>query len=311
MANTVPTVVDCPTVLTRYIRGFRSGMVQSLVVIGRGGTGKSSLVREHFSKEMAGWKVGRISAIKFYLHLYGNVDRPIILDDAPNIARDLALAGLLRQLCETRPVKTVSWDTQSRLLKDIPTEFETRSRLILITNKWMDSHPEVEALETRCSLIRYEPSVESLHERARDMSGVERVVWDYVGAAIREGRVHRVNLRDYILATEDYRIGVDWKGPLEAKFLPDDIEDLDSDREVILAWARRWPRKTFALRDLLMGPSRFRGGHADHVRRLLTEMVEDGVLVEHAPEGRGRGRGRPPASRYSLRTQCRPKPSVN
>ena len=80
----------------------------------------------------------------------------IVLDDLANISRDLALAGLLRQLCETRPERTVSWDTQNKRFDEmgIPTQFVTRSRLVLIANRWMDRHEEVQALETRCLLVR-------------------------------------------------------------------------------------------------------------------------------------------------------------
>jgi hypothetical protein len=62
----------------------------------------------------------------------------------------------------------------------------------MIANQWFDRHPIVEALETRCHIVSYEPAVGMLHERARGMPGVERAVWDFVDAAIHEGRVHKM-----------------------------------------------------------------------------------------------------------------------
>jgi len=303
--------VETPEELAKYVRGVKDGVITSLVIVERGGTGKSSLVRDILPEDAedgAAWKSGRITPVKFYLHLYENCDRTIVLDDAPDIARNLTLAGLLRQLCETRPVRTVSWDTQNRAFEqnDVPTSFATTSRFVMITNRWMDGHEEVEALETRCKIVRYEPTVEVLHEQARCLHGIATQVADYVGAAIKEGRVHRINLRDYILATQDLRIGSDWRGFLERQFFPDCIEDLDFDEELVRAWALQSPRKDFAARDLLAGPRRFRG-QKSHVDGLLKRMVADGKLVEIRPDVRKQGRGRPPASRFVLATAATKK----
>src|SRR3954469_8789722 len=103
MRKTNYDVAETPEDLEKYVRGVQSGVVQSLVIVGRGGTGKSSIVRKHLPEGPAAWKSGRISPVQLYQHLYWNAGSTIVLDDAPNISRDLALAGLLRQLCETRP----------------------------------------------------------------------------------------------------------------------------------------------------------------------------------------------------------------
>jgi hypothetical protein len=298
--------VETPEQLEKYVRGVKAGILQSLIIVGRGGTGKSSVVRDHlpdvFSEDGAAWKSGRISPVQFYQHLYWNCDRPIVLDDAPDIARDLKLAGLLRQLCETQPRRTISWDTQNKAIggeEGIPSSFETTSRFILITNQWMDRHPEVEALETRCHIVKYEPSVETLHARAKDLPGVERSVWKYVDAAVKEGRVHQINYRDYITASQRLQLGVDWRAILEQQFLPDEVEDLDRDEDVIRGWFLRSGKKELAARDLLMGPRRFRG-QKELVEGLLARMVGQGTLIEVRPPQRDGQRGRPPASRYAL-----------
>ena len=294
--------VESPERLEKFVLGVKDGHIRSLVIVGRGGTGKSSVVHDHLPDGGAAWKSGRISPVQFYQHLYSNRDRTIVLDDAPDIARDLKLAGLLRQLCETRDRRTISWDTQNSAIggeEGIPSSFETTSRFILITNRWMDRHPEVEALETRCQVVKYEPTVETLHSRAWGLPGVERAVWRYVDEAIREGRVYRINYRDYMMASDLLRIGVEWEESLEQKFLPDDVEALEDDEEVVQGWARCQDRSTFAARDLLAGPRRFRG-QKEMVDSLLARMVAKGGLVEIKPVQRQGQRGRPPASRYAL-----------
>jgi hypothetical protein len=97
----------------------------------------------------------------------------------------------------------------------------------------MERHPEMEALKTLCDLVRHDPTPEPLHEKARDIPGVEPEVWAFVDAALRDGRVQA--------------------------FLPDDLGGLEGDEEVFLAWARCLGKREFSSRDVLVGPGRFRG----------------------------------------------------
>ena len=310
MRHTPYRRAESPAQLEPFIVGLKNGIIPSLVVVGRGGTGKSHVVRKHFPEgtgpQDGAWKAGRVTAVQFYVHLHENVGRTIVLDDPPNLARDLNLAGLLRQLCETRPVRTVSWSATNRDLQKngIPSSFETTSRFIMVANRWMQRHEEVEALETRCTLVHYDPSVESLHELARSFEGVQEEVYAFVGKAIAVGQVHRINLRTYITASQDYRLGIDWRRFLEQEFLPDDLADLRGEEEALLGWCRTSLKKTFSARDLLNGPRRFRG-REPHVKALLARMVADGELTEvvvDRPMGR---RGRRADSRYRMATTTR------
>jgi hypothetical protein len=310
--NTNFAVLTTAEDLERYVLGVARGALQSLVIVGRGGTGKSSVVREHLPDGTAAWKSGRVSAVQFYQHLYGNLDRTVVLDDAPNVARDLALAGLLRQLCETRPARTISWDTQNKAIggeDGIPSSFETTSRFVMITNRWLDRHEEVEALETRCHVVRYEPSVEDLHAKARALPGVDFEVWWYVDEAIAEGRVHTINFRDYITASQKRAIGADWRTALEQCFLPDAVDDLESDEEVLRAVFLKSGKPALSVRDLISGVRRFRG-QTEAVERLLKSLVRKGTLVEVRAEPQGGRRGRPQAARYRLAEGTRSRESV-
>ena len=303
MRPTIFDAVSTPAQLEKRVRAVKDGHYQSLIIVGRGGTGKSSVVQDVLPDGVgAFWKSGRISPIQFYQHLYDNRDQTIVLDDAPDIANDLALAGILRQLCETRPRRTISWDTQNRAIASgqVPSSFQTTSKFILITNKWMDRHEEVAALETRCQLVKYEPSVSMLHERAVKLPGVEGAVADYIGAAVAAGRVHQINYRDYLTASDTLRAGIDeWKGILEQKFLPDSVEDLDSDAEAVRALFLQSGKKELTTRDLTMGPRRFRGQTA-LVNDILEEMVGRGMLVASAAPRQAGKAGRPPSKRYAL-----------
>lgn len=302
MRQTAYLKAETPEQLEKIVLAVKHDHFQSLIIVGRGGTGKSSVVQHHLPDGTAAfWKTGRISPIQFYQHLYDNQDQTIVLDDAPGIANNLPLAGILRQLCETRPRRTVSWDTQNRAISQnlMPSSFETSSKFIMITNSWMERHAEVEALETRCQMVKYEPTVETLHEQASRLTNVDTAVMVYIGAAIAAGRVHQINLRDYITASQRLRAGIEWKPTLEQQFLPDSVEDLDTDAEVIRAIFLQSGKKTLTARDLAMGPRRFRGQTA-LLNDLLDEMVGKGMLAEVTAPRQGGRVGRPQAKRYAL-----------
>jgi hypothetical protein len=52
------TQIETPEILERHVLGIKSGRTQSLVILGRGGTGKSRLVREG-----VGWRHGHVSPV--------------------------------------------------------------------------------------------------------------------------------------------------------------------------------------------------------------------------------------------------------
>jgi hypothetical protein len=309
--ETVFDRVDTPEKLDHMVQGVVKGIYPSLIIVGRGGTGKSTVVRKHFpendeldppanSKVGAFWKKGRISPVKFYEHLYRWQNRTIVLDDAPGLAKNLALAGLLRQLCETETKRRISWDTQNATMEDkgIATSFLTTSRFIMITNRWMDRHDEVEALETRCPIIKYDPSVSLIHEKAKSL-GYDKEVVAFVGKAIKDEKVHHLNFRDYINACRRKANGDEWKAILEQQFLPDEIDDLADDAQYIRSLVLRLDLRRFTTGDLYRKSSRFKGDKVG-LEQTVTWMVSKGILVALPPRPNTSGPGRRPSTEYAL-----------
>ncbi len=320
--DTIFDVAKTPEDLERMVLGVVKGIYSSLVIVGRGGTGKSTVVKQHFPandekdppanpKEGAFWQKGRVSPVQFYKFLYTWRDRTIVLDDAPGLSKNLALAGLLRQLCETEKVRRVSWNTQNhtfrKMVKDpytgepeevelFPSSFTTTSRFIMITNRWMDRHEEVEALETRVPIVKYDPSPELLHKLAKD-HGYDKEVYAYVGAAIKDGRVHHINYRDYVNASNRKRNGDDWKRILELQFLPDTLDELTDDAAFVRSWALRHEKSRFTVADVHRGTTRWRGDRQS-LDTVIVWMVTKGMLVKLPP--RPYVFGRPVTQEYAL-----------
>jgi hypothetical protein len=205
----------------------------------------------------------------------------------------------MRQLCETEETRRISWDTQNPYLQkmEVPNSFTTRSKFIMITNRWMDRHEEVEALETRCPIVKYDPGVQLIHEKAKTL-GYDKQVVAYVEAAIKEGRVHHLNFRDYVNACRRMRNGDEWKSILEQQFLPDAIDDLSDDMEYLRGWAVRSGKPTFTTAEVFRSTKRFRDDRRA-LEAVLRSMVEEGLLVRVEPPARPRT-GRPATDTYRL-----------
>lgn len=322
MRDTIYDQVTTPEQLENYVRGVKIGNYTSLVVVGRGGTGKSTVVRKHFPEndpedtkpadenQGAYWKKGRITPVKLYTHLYNFRDRNIVIDDAPNLGKNLTLAGLLRQLFETEDDRMVSWDTQNPNIGGEfgpPHSFRTKSKLILITNRWMERHEEVEALETRTPIVLYNPSLELIHSQAvagvraklKDSSGharFEPIVVKYLGERLAAGQVHALNLRDYINAGRRLRNGDNWKAVLDQQILPDVIEHVPSDVEFVEGWMLRHHVTSITSASLYRQTKRFRGDQSALIE-VLEWMVKNGKLVKKAARA-AHGPGRKPLPEY-------------
>jgi hypothetical protein len=303
--------VETPEKLDHMVQGVAKGIYPSLIIVGRGGTGKSTVVRKHFPennefdppsniKKGAFWKKGRISPVKFYEHLWRWRNATIVLDDAPGLAKNLALAGLLRQLCETETKRRISWDTQNAEMekKGIDNSFITTSPFIMITNRWMDRHDEVEALETRCPIIKYDPSVSLIHEKAKSLDYDKEVV-SFVEKAIKANKVHHLNFRDYINACRRKANGDEWKTILEQQFLPDEIEDLSDDAQYIRSLALRLDLHRFTTGDLYRKSARFKGDKVG-LEQVVTWMVSKGTLIALPPRPNSSSPGRRPSTEYAL-----------
>ena len=74
---------------------------------------------------------------------------------------------LLRQLCESEGVKTITWESDAGLLKkeQIPTEFTTTSKVCFIANDWARLNARLMALEDRAIVVSFEPDALEVHEQ--------------------------------------------------------------------------------------------------------------------------------------------------
>ena len=161
-------------VLTDMTKAVKAGDVRAMIVSGPPGVGKSFGVEEVLTKEdlfntMAQrapkYEVvkGAMSAIGLYAKLfkYSGEKNVIVFDDCDSVLLDDLSLNILKAALDSSKKRTISWNTDSRLLRSegIPDRFEFRGGAIFITNikfenvrsKKLQDH--LAALESRCHYI--------------------------------------------------------------------------------------------------------------------------------------------------------------
>ena len=161
-------------VLTDMTKAVKAGDVRAMIVSGPPGVGKSFGVEEVLTKEdlfnMMGQRApkyeivkGAMSAIGLYAKLfkYSAEKNVIVFDDCDSVLLDDLSLNILKAALDSSKKRTISWNTDSRLLRSegIPDKFEFRGGAIFITNikfenvrsKKLQDH--LAALESRCHYI--------------------------------------------------------------------------------------------------------------------------------------------------------------
>ena len=161
-------------ILKQMTGAVKSGDVRAMIVTGPPGVGKSFGVDEVLSKndlfsalgnKKPKYEVvkGAMSAVGLYKKLYEYAERGnvIVFDDCDSVLLDDLSLNILKAALDSSTKRTISWNTDSRLLRQegIPDKFEFRAGAIFITNikfenvrsKKLQDH--LAALESRCHYI--------------------------------------------------------------------------------------------------------------------------------------------------------------
>jgi hypothetical protein len=161
-------------ILTDMTKAVKEGTVRALIVSGPPGVGKSFGVEEVLTRDDLFNQLGErkpkyeivkgaMSALGLYAKLYKYSDSKnvVVFDDCDSVLLDDVSLNILKAALDTSKKRTISWNTDSRLLRSegIPDKFEFKGGAIFITNikfenvrsKKLQDH--LSALESRCHYI--------------------------------------------------------------------------------------------------------------------------------------------------------------
>ena len=195
--------------LERFAESFAAGYFNLLIIVGERGLQKSTTIRKALSGDVC-WIQGSASSFVIYCRLFQHQDQPVVIDDVDRLYRSKDGVNLLKFLCATEPVKIVSWQSATSQLdkEKVPREFETTSRVVIISNDWQTLNKNVAAVEDRGHVLRFAPTAQEVHERTREWFG-DAEIFNWLGERLH--LIENPSMRLYYRALELKEAGFDWR----------------------------------------------------------------------------------------------------
>ena len=214
-----------------------------LFLVGNPGQSKSNSIETRLDHDQHRYiKCGRLTAFQLYKQLFSSRNKAIILDDVEDALKRYDTARILMNLCETdEKARTVAWfGTESQLsvrkgkkTVKIPQEFDTSSRVCLVSNDWDILLGKFQALLDRGTVLFFDPSPEEVHAFVGKWFA-EPEIYDFISNRLDDIPQH--SIRYYVIAKEHKLLGLDWKKALLESWTHDS-DQIDAERavEMILA----------------------------------------------------------------------------
>jgi hypothetical protein len=195
--------------LRSYVRAFADGHLNLLIIVGSGGVGKSRNVRDALCKKEVCWIEGNASPLGMYMRMYKNPSDIVVIDDVDALYRERSGVRLLKSLCQTEDEKRIAWYTAAPPLRieDVPNEFTTRCRVVIVSNDWETLNRNVEAVQDRGHLLVFAPTAREVHAHVTTWFEDGEIL-DWMDA--RLAAIGRPSIRHYLRAAELKRAGMDW-----------------------------------------------------------------------------------------------------
>ena len=139
-----------------FLLAWLDRSIESLVVVGTPGVGKSWAARELLKGRPHHWLSARHTPLQVYNQLCDNPDWPVVFDDVSGMMRDSNFVDMFKNLCEDG-VATVRWGSPAAKLEGRPTSFQCTSPVLILLNKMPCADPDVVAVLDRCHNIEFKP----------------------------------------------------------------------------------------------------------------------------------------------------------
>lgn len=217
--------------------------LRALFLVGNPGQSKSKSIKARLDPDQHRYiKCGRLTAFQLYKELYRSRNKAIILDDVEDALKRNDTARILMNLCETdENARTVAWfGTESQLTVrkgkkcvKIPQEFETTSRICLVSNDWDILLSKFQALLDRGTVLFFDPPPDEVHVFVKGwFDDVE--IYEFIENHLDDIPQH--SIRYYVIAKDQKQNGLDWRKALLESWTHDTgLIDAEKVAEMILA----------------------------------------------------------------------------
>jgi len=160
--------------LKKYVQMYVDANAELVVIESEGGLGKSVLVEDTMTSNNKPYLLlnSHLTPLMLYLMVYKYRHIPhIILDDIETLLQNKQNVSLIKQLTETSRdgIKKIGWYSTTEKLGDVPTHFETESKVLILANdiKFVDKKVG-RAVLSRGFMIHFKPSNKELLDKIRE-----------------------------------------------------------------------------------------------------------------------------------------------
>lgn len=195
--------------LREYMQAFGEKKLNLLVVVSRGGLGKTFVSEEALLEHGPLIFTGHVTPLGMYKELLQRnqeeKDFIAIFDDVDALVMNKTNVALLKQLCDTREEKTIKYCTSTQ--RSLPSEFETKCKVLMLMNDIKTDDRNLNALLTRAHLIEFDPPDTEIIRYLKTF-GQEKNILEFIELYAPFSKT--LNLRVYKRATELKEAKLDW-----------------------------------------------------------------------------------------------------
>lgn len=198
--------------LQNFISAFGQKKLNLLIIVSRGGLGKTFIVEDALIEQAPLIITGHCTPLRLYMEVLERTkeekDFILVFDDVDALLLNKDVVALLKQLCDTKEVKTIKYLTTSPILKKMPSEFETSCKVIMLMNTLKPEEPNVRALMSRAHLLNFTPPDKEIFDYMKNWA-TDKVILRFIEQYAPFSKA--LNLRVYVRAKELKNSKLNWK----------------------------------------------------------------------------------------------------
>ena len=179
-----------------YLLTWLGGGIESLVIVGSPGVGKSWAVEELLEGRRHNLFSARQSALQVYKRIHDDPSIPIVFDDVSSLLRDDTMVDMMKNLCE-RGTSTLRWGTDTPKLEGRPKSFQCNAPVLILLNRIPARNPDLLAVLDRCHNFEFRPTKQQVIAYMRSYFPDDGELIDLL-----EGMAVMPSVRTLILARE-------------------------------------------------------------------------------------------------------------
>jgi hypothetical protein len=230
--------------LEQWALHWIKGRLPLVVITSRGGLGKSMAAESVLHGERHLLIKGHVTPLRLYIQLYDWINEPVVFDDVDQLLVNKVNVATLKAVCDSTPIRKVSYESTSKILGSRPNQFETGSPVLVLTNKFRQLDENLQALATRAISLVFNPTQQEILQRCRAFAK-RRAILDWLEQEDRVQMFPDFSLREFHHLEKLAEAGIDWKDTLLRSCDPRLAEvwklqgEFDNEPDRVVAYAAR------------------------------------------------------------------------